>query len=111
MLKLEIKLDEARITAENKYSLDSIYGAIEQAFAKYNFRGERLADGTLCYYGNGMAKDYGIFGRLITSLKDKAWFMEKLVKWLWYNSDDGENENDYTIEDVLYHYTKRESAA
>ena len=26
-------------------------------------------------------------------------------------SDDGENENDFAIEDVLYHYTKRMSVA
>ena len=31
--------------------------------------------------------------------------MDYVTKWVWYNSDDGENENDYTIEDVLYHYT------
>lgn len=111
MLKLEIKLDEMRIAAEKKYSLESIYDAIDRAFAKHDFSGEHLPDGTICYYGNGDAKDYAAFGLLITSLKDKAWFMENLSKWLWYNSDDGEDENDYTVEDVLYHYTKRESAA
>ena len=29
----------------------------------------------------------------------------------WYNSDDGENETDFIVEDVLYHYAHRESAA
>lgn len=60
---------------------------------------------------DGWARDYGTFGRIITTLKDKEWFMAYLVKWLWYNSDDGENETDFTVEDVLYHYTHRESAA
>ena len=63
------------------------------------------------YCGTGMARDYGTFGRIITTLKDKEWFMNYLVKWLWYNSDDGENETDFTVEDELYHYTHRESAA
>ena len=44
-------------------------------------------------------------------MKDKEWFMAYLVKWLWYNSDDGENETDFIVEDVLYHYAHRESAA
>lgn len=57
------------------------------------------------------AKGYGIFDRLITTLKDKTWFIENLVKWLWYNSNDEEDENDYIVEGILYHYTKKESVA
>ena len=37
--------------------------------------------------------------------------MDYVIKWIWYNSDDGENEKDFAIEDVLYHYTKRMSVA
>ena len=99
MLKLEIKLDEQKVQAEGKYSPAAIYDALDRTFSKYRFRREVLA------------RDYGTFGRLITSLKDKDWFVPYLVKWLWYNSDDGENEEDFTVEDVLYHYTHRESAA
>ena len=36
MLKLEIKLDENKILADQKYKVESIYQALEQAFAKYN---------------------------------------------------------------------------
>ena len=57
------------------------------------------------------AEKRSLIGRLITTLKDKEWFMAYLVKWLWYNSDDGENETDFIVEDVLYHYAHRESAA
>lgn len=111
MLKLEIKLDDEKVRAEQKYSPAAIYSVLDKAFLKHHFRKEELADGTLCYYGNGLARDYGTFGRLITSLKDKNWFVPYLVKWLWYNSDDGENEENFAVEDVLYHYTHRESAA
>lgn len=111
MLKLEMKFNDAQITAENKYTPAGIRAAVDKAFAKYQFRREELADGTVCYYGNGRTTDYGIFGRLITSLKDKDWCLPYLDKWLWYNSDDGDDENDFTVEDVLYHYTRRESAA
>jgi hypothetical protein len=111
MLKLEIKLNDDKICQDAKYTPANIRAALDKAFGKYQFRKEELADGTICYHGNGRAQDYGTFGRLITALKDKAWFVPYLDKWLWYNSDDGVDENDYTVEDVLYHYTKRESAA
>lgn len=111
MLKVEIKLNNRKIADDAKYSERSIYQSIDKAFAKYEFRREELDDGTICYYGNGNRKDYGIFGRIITALKDKEWFMPYLTKWLWYNSDDGENESDFVVEDILYHYARKESIA
>ena len=109
MLKLEYRLNNGQIMKEAKYQPESIIGAVDKAFSKYDFRKETFKDGTICYYDNGLPSDYGVFGRLITTLKSKDWFLPYLDKWLWYNSDDGDNENDFTIEDVLYHYTKKES--
>ncbi len=111
MLKLEIKIDDKKVEQEGKYPVASIYNAVDKAFMKYDFKKEILKDGTFCYYGNGMSKDYGIFGRIITTLKEKEWFMNYLTKWLWYNSDDAEHEADCSVEDVLYPYTKKESIA
>lgn len=64
----------------------------------------------MCFVGNGNPKDYGAFGCIITSLKEKSWFMDYVTKWIWYNSDDGETEDDFAAKDVLYHYTKKLSA-
>lgn len=111
MLKLEIKLDDARIQAERKYDIDSIYSALKEAFARYEFKSEQETDGTLWFTGNHDPKDYGAFGSIITSLSEKPWFMNYVIKWVWYNSDDGVNEDDYAVEDVLYHYTKKLSVA
>ncbi len=111
MLKLEIKLDDSKIRADQKYKVESIYQSLEQTFAKYKLRMVQESDGTLFFCGNGNPRDYGAFGCIITSLKEKAWFMDYVTKWIWYNSDDGENEEDYAVEDVLYHYTKRMSVA
>lgn len=111
MLKLEIKMDEAKILAEQKYRVESIYQALEQAFSRYKLKQTKDSDGTMCFIGNGNPKDYGAFGSIITSLREKAWFMDYVTKWVWYNSDDGENEDDFAVEDVLYHYTKRLSVA
>ena len=111
MLKLEIRMDEEKILAEKKYRPESIYQALEQAFSKYKLNKIQDTDGTMWFTGNGNPKDYGAFGSIITSLREKAWFMDYVTKWVWYNSDDGENEDDYVVEDVLYHYTKRLSVA
>ncbi|MBQ9763111.1 MAG: hypothetical protein IJV92_02000 [Phascolarctobacterium sp.] len=111
MLKLEIRLNEDLIKQEAKYTAISIYQALDKIFLKHDFHKTNLPDGTVCYSGTGKKQDYGVFGYLITTLKDKQWFMAYLEKWLWYNSDDGVNEDDYIVEDVLYFYTKKESAA
>lgn len=111
MLKLEIKIDESKVTSDGRYTLLGIYKTLDLAFKKYGFNKLVLDDGTLCYSGNGKAKDYGAFGRVITSLKDKDWFINNTSKWLWYNSDDGEDEDDFSVEDVLFHYTQRKSIA
>ena len=98
----------------DKKPLDEILqiGAVrEQAFSKYKLNKIQDTDGTMWFTGNGNPKDYGAFGSIITSLREKAWFMDYVTRWVWYNSDDGENEEDYAVEDVLYHYTKKLSVA
>lgn len=109
MLKLEIKLDDNKIIADKKYNLDSIYRVLDEAFARQGIRRTQDQDGTLYYIG--ASQKYGSFGGIITSLHEKSWFMDYVVKWLWYNSDNGEDEDDFAIDDVLYHYTKKESVA
>ena len=111
MLKLEIKMDERKIADERKYTAKSIYQALEKTFSKQNFRMETGEDGCLVFCGNGQPRDYGAFGAIIIALKEKAWFMDYVTRWIWYNSDNGENEDDYSVEDVLYHYTRRLSVA
>ena len=78
-----------------------IQASLDNTFGKNGFRKETQPDGTVCYYGTDAAKDYGTFDRLITALKDQDRFMPYVSKWLWYNSDDGKNENDFAVEDAL----------
>ncbi|MBS7009145.1 hypothetical protein [Anaerostipes sp.] len=111
MLKLEIKLDESKIESEHKYNVDDIYRVLEKSFFRHDILMIRKEDGTLVFCGKGNAKDYGAFGCIITQLKEKEWFMDNVIKWIWYNSDDGVDETDFSVEDVLYFYTKRTSAA
>lgn len=108
MLKLEIKLDDEKIVEERQYRLEDIYMAIDRVFEQYHLTKKIQPDGTIVFYGNGKTEDYGSFGRLITTLKDKDWFINYVTKWMWYNSDD---DNDFSTEDVLYHYTHKKSVA
>ncbi len=109
MLKLEIKLNEQKIQSEGKYKLASIYDTLDTLFARYEIRKEVLPDGTISYYGSGKPKDFGSFGANILRLKKQSWFMDYVEKWLWFNSDNGRSEDDFSMEDVLYHYTKKAS--
>ena len=109
MLKTEFKLNEERILRDGKYAPERIYRSVDNAFAKFNLPKTTLEDGTVRYTGTGNPRDYGAFGRLIISLTEKEWFIPFVDKWLWFNSDDGINENDFSIEDVLYHFTQKRS--
>lgn len=111
MLQLEMKLDNEMIVRENQYTPAYIYETLDASFAKYGFQKTVYDDGTICYRGNGKPSDYGAFGLLITTLKDKPWFLPYATKWLWYNSDDGEDENDYAVEDALQFFAHRASVA
>ena len=81
MLKLEIKLDEFKIQSKHKYDADSIYQALEKSFLKHDIPMTQEIDGTLVFCGKGRPSDYGA------------------------------DEEDYSVEDVLYFYTKRDSVA
>ena len=111
MVKTEIRLSQDRIRAEGRYTAESLYATIDKVFSKHGFKRINLDDGTIAYSGNGAPSDYGTFGMIITGLKDKSWFVNNLDKWLWYNSDDGADDNDFSVEDILFHYTKRASVA
>lgn len=111
MLKLEIKLDDPKILADGRYQIESIYEILEQVFADCGLRQVKNSDGTMVIYGGGDPQDYGAFGGIITSLKEKPWFINYVMKWIWYNSDDCDSEDDFAVEDVLSHYTNRSSVA
>lgn len=109
MLKLEIKLDDEKILKESVYQLDGVYQTIENVFEKSRLPGEKGEDGTMVFYGTGNIRDFASFGKIITWLKKKEWFINNVTKWVWYNSDNGRDDEDFSVEDVLYHYTKKAS--
>ncbi len=97
MLKVEIAFDEDKVLAEEKYDLDKMYEIIDNAFAKYGII--KLDKGI--YRDKGSNKDFGSMWCVILALSETDWFMDNVTKLMWYNSDFGENESDFSVEDVL----------
>lgn len=97
MLKLKIAMDETKIQSENKYELSTILSTVDAVFSRNGLK--KIADGV--YTGNGKADDYAKFWNIIWSLAKKDWFMRNVREWLWFNSDEGTDENDFSVEDIL----------
>lgn len=99
MLKLRIIMDKEKIARDGRYEASAILSAIDAAFERSGLlKSEREAN---MYVGMGYADDYAKFWRIIWSLAEKPWFMENVKEWLWFNSDDGKDENDFSIEDIM----------
>lgn len=108
MLKMMISMNYDKIATEKRYSIDGIYATIDNLFSKLGLsRLERSQDG-LIYHGNGNARDYGRFGRVVNTLKRQAWFMDNVDEWRLFDSDDAENPEDFNEEDLLLHYREKQ---
>lgn len=97
MLKLKITMNEAKIQSEKQYELSTIQSTLDAVFAQNSL--SKMEDGL--YTGTGKADDYAKFWSIIWSLAKKEWFMCNVKEWLWFNSDDGADETDFSVEDIL----------
>jgi len=109
MLKLQVIMDEVKIRREKIYSAEKIYKAIDGVFVDdYGF--VKGKDGF--YYERGQKDDYANFWTGILLLKDQDWFMDNVKVWLWFNSDDSDDPEDFAVEDIRAHYlAKRKKSA
>ena len=104
MLMMKIEMNADKIQAEKRYTLSSINRTIESAFSQMQLRKVEDASGALLYRDTGSARDYGRFGRVVNTLKKQSWFMDNVSVWRLYDSDDSDNLNDCSEEDLLLHY-------
>ncbi len=107
MLKMIIRMDDNKITNEQKYQLDSIYNTINHAIQDAGLPRMEDASGALVYRDCGRAKDFSLFGWFVYGLKKQAWFMDYVSVWQLYDSNDSENPNDFNKEDLLTHYRRK----
>ena len=97
MIKMQIIMDEGKIIKEKKYSLDKINETLDRFFLE-NLHLTKGENGF--YLGSDAKSDFGNFGRAMWTLGKKPWFLENVEAWLYFNSDDSDDPNDFVIEDV-----------
>ncbi|MCI8672423.1 MAG: hypothetical protein HFI89_02865 [Lachnospiraceae bacterium] len=109
MLKMVIQMNDNKINIEKKYCLDRISQTIDNIFAKMGLlRMEDAAD-SLVYRDSGHDKDYSQFKKNCKYLKKQPWFMENVMVWLLCESDDFDNPDNFSEEDLLNHYRQKQS--
>lgn len=97
MLKCKIVMDEEKLSCEGRYEFSTVLSTIDSVFANSGL--PKVENGV--YIGRGRPEDYARFWSIIWALAKKDWFMQNVKEWLWYNSDDGSDENDFSVEDIL----------
>lgn len=106
MIKMIIKMDDDRIRSHAEYTLDKVYSALDRIFSQKGMKRTDTERG-IEYKGLGSNSDFAHFGNIILGLKEKSWFMDNAATWLFCNSDDMDDPEDFSEEDLLMHYGKK----
>lgn len=109
MLKMVIRMNDDKITAENKYRLDGIYNTINHTFQTVGLPRMEDGSGALVFRDCGRARDFSLFGRIVNTLKRQTWFMDNVSVWRLCDSDDSDSPDDFNEEDLLTHYQEKNS--
>ena len=110
MLKMVIRMNDDKITAENKYRLDGIYNTINHTFQTVGLPRMEDGSGALVFRDCGRARDFSLFGRIVNTLKRQTWFMDNVSVWRLCDSDDSDSPDDFNEEDLLTHYQEKTQA-
>ena len=106
MIKMIIEMDDNKINMSGKYTTDQIYSALDRIFDKRGM--DRIDTGRgIEYVGHNLSTDFAYFGKIMLGLKEQEWFMDNANTWLYCNSDDSDDPNDFNEEDLLAHYGKK----
>ena len=107
MLKMVIRMNDDKITAENKYRLDGIYNTINHTFQTVGLPRMEDGSGALVFRDCGRARYFSLFGRIVNTLKRQTWFMDNVSVWRLCDSDDSGSPDDFNEEDLLTHYQEK----
>lgn len=106
MIKMIIEMDNEKINLSDAYTTDQIYSALDRIFKKRGM--DRVdTDRGIEYLGHNLNTDFAQFGKIMLGLKEQNWFMDNAVTWLYCNSDDSDDPDDFDEEDLLVHYGKK----
>ena len=104
MIKMQIIMDEDKILREKKFSLEKMYGVLDSFFIN-TLHLKKGKDGF--YLGSNARSDFGSFGRAMWTLSEKDWFLDNVKTWLYFNSDDSDDPDDFVIEDFREYCIKK----
>ena len=84
-----------------------MYKRLDDGFADLGMLKVEDGSDTLMYYGINEAKDFANFGRMVLALKREEWFMDNVVVWRLYESDDTVDPDDFAVNDLVEYYRKK----
>ena len=96
MMRMKIKLNEAKAKEDGKYTLDEMYKRIDNLANEVNITKK---EGKHIYIGNNDRYDFASFGRMIIALGNCDWYKKCIEEWLWYD--------DYEVDDMMDFFNRR----
>ena len=102
MIKMIIRMNDNKIEIEKKYTLERVYAGLDRIFAGYGYSREDV-DGNMEYKGNCDPRDFAKFGRIYNGLRKQEWFSENVSTCLLCNSDDVDDPEDFSLEDLVHY--------
>ena len=101
MQKMQIVMNRQKLNKERRYNVGKVLAAVD-AVVVDRFGLIKESDGF--YVGRGSSSDFSSFMGSIMALKSQDWFTGNVETWLWFNSDDSADPDDYAVEDIKVHY-------
>ncbi len=106
MIKMIIKMDKDKIESSGIYSVDKVYEKIDGIFKKRGLNRVEVDD-DIEYCGTGRSTDFGNFTLILNGLRKQPWFMDNAIRWILCNSDDSDDPNDFSEEDLLEYFGRK----
>lgn len=103
MIKMIIKMDKDKIESNGQYSIDSINEKSDGIFLRHGLNRFESGD-DVEYRGSGKSTDFGNFTIILNGLRKQSWFMDNATRWIQCNSDDSDDPNDFSEEDLLEYF-------
>lgn len=105
MLKVKYTLDLLKIQQDDKYLVSDVVYSAEQKFARYGL--QKVGEGEFVNVP-GNEEHYAQMWDTIFGLAKQEWFAPYVTEFLWMNSDEGEHENDFAIDDLISFFKEKQ---
>jgi len=95
-------LDDIKVKRDSKYRIGTLKKFIDERFDEKGLRKIPDEEGKLIYRDNGNSRiAYADMWSIIFKLARTQWFEQYVKDWNWFNSDSGDDENDFSVENLM----------